>query len=59
MHRFHAAPIAELLELDLPFNRLLVFADIIITPLADTATQRDQLISSFNFGHREYISISS
>ena len=55
---FHAAPVAKLLEFDLPLHRLLVFADIIITPLANSAAQRDQFVRSFNFSHKGYISIS-
>jgi hypothetical protein len=54
MDRFYAAPVAELLEFDLPLNRLFIFADVVITPLADIATQRDQLVSSFNFSHEDY-----
>jgi hypothetical protein len=56
--RFYATPVAKFLEFDLAFNCLLVFADIIITPLADSAAQRDQFVSSFNFGHKGYSSIT-
>jgi hypothetical protein len=37
MKCFNPAPVAELLELDLAFNRLFVFANVIITALADIA----------------------
>jgi hypothetical protein len=59
MNRFYTAPVAKLLEFDLPFHGLLVFADIIITPLTNGATQRDQFVSSFNFSHKEYSIITS
>ena len=47
MQRFYAAPVAELLKLDLPLHQLLVLIGVIITPLADGAAHRDQPIGLF------------
>ena len=47
MQRFDATPVAELLKLDLPLHQLLIFIGVIITPLADGATHRDQPVCMF------------
>lgn len=41
MNGLLAAPFAELFELDLALNLLLIFAGIIILPLADGTTKSD------------------
>jgi hypothetical protein len=53
VNRLLAAPLTELLEFDLAFNRLLVSASIIITVLADRAAHRDQIVRVFNLSHIE------
>ena len=47
VQRFDAAPVTELLKLDLPLHQLLVLIGVIITPLADGAAHRDQPIGMF------------
>jgi hypothetical protein len=48
---FYTAPVAELLEFDLPFHQLLVFIGVIITALADVAAHRDQPVGMLYLGH--------
>ena len=47
VHRFYAAPVAELLKFDLPLHQLLVLVGVIITPLADGAAHGDQSVGMF------------
>jgi hypothetical protein len=54
VERVLAAPVAELLELDLALNQLLVFRGVIIMPFAHGATERDQFVCAFGLGHAEY-----
>jgi len=53
VNRLLAAPMTEFLELDLPLNLFLVLVGIIIPPLADGTSHRDQTIGSFRFCHGE------
>lgn len=46
-----AAPITELLELDLPFNNLLVLVRVIVPAFTHRTTQRYQPIGSFYLRH--------
>jgi len=46
-----AAPRAELAKLDLALYELLVFAGVIIAPLADGALQTDKIVGILGFGH--------
>jgi hypothetical protein len=54
---FKTAPIAELLKFDLALHNLLVFVRIIITPLADGATQRYKPVGMFDLCHGDYITM--
>jgi hypothetical protein len=51
VQRFHAAPVAELLEFDLPLHQLLIFIGVIITPLADAAAHCDKPVGMLYLGH--------
>lgn len=53
MGRLLPAPIAELLQFDLPLNLLLVPMSIVIPPLADGAPHRYQIVSPFHLRHGE------
>ncbi len=58
MERLRAAQAAKFLQLDLPFNLLLVFIRIIIPPLALGAAHRDEAISAFYLSHGKDCTIS-
>jgi hypothetical protein len=47
-------PLAVLLEFDLALHLLLVLIRVIITPLANGATERDQFVCALYFGHGKY-----
>ena len=49
--RLLAAPVTELLELDLPLNLLLVPMGIIIPPFTDGAPHRYQIVGIFHLRH--------
>ena len=51
VQRFRAAPVAELLQLDLPFHHLLVLVRIIIPALAHGATHRYEPVGMFDLRH--------
>lgn len=54
MERLLAAPLTVLHKLYFPLHGFPVLGRVIIAPLADRATERDQFVSTFHLGHGEY-----
>jgi hypothetical protein len=54
---FQAAPITELLELDLALHNLLILVRIIITPFTNGAAQRYKPVGMFDLCHGDYITM--
>jgi hypothetical protein len=48
---FNAAPVAELLKLDLTLHKLFVFIGVVITALANGAAHRDKPVGMFDLCH--------
>ena len=51
MRSLLAAPTAEFLQFNLPFHFFLVFAGIVIAPLADGAAQTYKIVRVFSLSH--------
>ena len=54
MRGMRAAPIAELVQLDLPFHLLLIFIRVIIPPFANGAAKGNEPVCALNFSHGDY-----
>jgi hypothetical protein len=56
VHGFLPAVLAVLLELNFPFNALLVLAGIVIPVATDRALEDDQIVRIFRFCHIRFCS---